>query len=71
MENKLYLSCQCNSEVLTLDRFEDEEEIYLTVYSHSGERYSFWERVKILFGGKVRTADVVLSIEDFEKIKQF
>ena len=71
MGDKLYLSCQCNSEVLTLDRFEDEEEIYLTIYSHSGERYSFWERVKILFGGKVRTADLVISYEDFEKIKQF
>ena len=69
MENKLYLSCQCNSEVLTLEREDDN--VYLTVYTYSAERFSFWERVKILFGGKVRTADVVLSIEDFEKIKQF
>lgn len=66
-----FISCECQSEVLKLERWEDEEETYLTVYQYMSDRYSFWERLVSLFGGKVRTCDIVLSKENFDKLKKF
>lgn len=70
-KEELFLPCECDSEILRLTRFESEDEVYLTVYEFSGSKYSFWERLKLLFGGRVKTADVVLSKENFEKIRKF
>lgn len=76
MKNKnLLLKCECFGEVLSLDRFEDEEEIYLAVYCYSFVDISFFRRIKyaidVLRGKKLRTADVVLSKENFYKIREF
>lgn len=70
-KEELFLPCECNSEILRVSRFESEDEVYLTVYRFSGSNYSFWERLKFLFGEKVKTADLVLSKESFEKLKNF
>jgi len=71
MNKELNIKCQCGSEIVNLMRFPDEEETYLTIYSYSSERYSFLDRLKILFGVKTRTTDIVLSKEDWNKLKQF
>ena len=65
----LYLPCSCETEILRVSKWEDEEEYYFTVYQYTSDKYSFWERLKILFKGKVRTADIILSKENFEKLK--
>ena len=70
-KKELYIKCQCGGEILNLSQYEGEEEVYLTVYQYLSDRYSFWERLSILFGGKVRTCDLVLSKEDFKKIKEW
>lgn len=70
-KEELIIPCECDSEVLRVTRFESEDEVYLTVYRFSGSNYSFWERLKFLFGGKVKTADLVLSKDNFEKLKNF
>lgn len=67
----LFLSCSCESEILRLSKWEDEDEIYLTIYQYLSDRYTFWERIKILFGGKSKTADIVLSKKEFNKLKKF
>lgn len=67
----LYLKCSCESEILRVSKWEDEEEVYFTVYQYLSERYSFWERLKILFGGKSKTADIILSKEEFKMLKRF
>ena len=70
-KKETFISCQCESEIVRLSRFENEDEVYFTVYQYASDKYSFWERLKMLFWGKVRTCDLVLSSEDFNKIKQF
>lgn len=49
---------------------EDEDEIYLSVYSFSAQKYSLWERIKILFGGKTKTTDIILTKKNFDKLKK-
>lgn len=67
----LYLECACKSEVLRVSKWEDEQEIYLSVYSYFNEKYSFWERLKFLFGGKTKTTDIILNKKEFNKLKKF
>lgn len=76
MTNKnILLNCECHGEVLSLTRFENEEETYFTVYKYSYSGISFFRRIKmairVLKGEGISTADVVLSKENFEKIKEF
>ena len=63
----LFLSCSCESEILRLSKWEDEDEVYFTVYSFLADKYSFWERLKILFGGKTKSilkAPLMLNVQD-------
>jgi hypothetical protein len=71
MEKRKYIKCQCNAELVELTKFEGEEEVYLTVYQYSSQRFSLLERIKILFGGKTVVADLVFSKEDFKELCEF
>lgn len=74
-EKTIFIPCNCKSEVVGLSKYDDEDEIYLTVYKYSSTSYSFFARIKmawkVLKGESIDTADVVLSKENFEKIRQF
>lgn len=74
-DKNLLLRCECFGEVISIERFENEQEVYLTVYQYSFVDISFFRRIKyaidVLRGKKLRTADVVLSKENFDKIKEF
>lgn len=76
MKNKnLLLKCECFGEVISIDRFEDEQETSITIYKYSYPDISFFRRIKmaikVLKGEGISTADVVLSKENFNKIKEF
>jgi hypothetical protein len=66
----LFITCSCQSEILRVSKDEDFDYIF-TVYSFLAEKYSFWERVKILFGGKVKTCELILSEEEFKKLSDY
>ena len=67
----LHLTCSCQSEIVKVSRWEGEEEVYFTVYSFLGEKYSLWERICILYGGKTKTVEIILSKKEFNKLKKF
>ena len=69
-KKELFLTCTCESELLRVVKWEDEDEIYLSVYSFSAQKYSLRERVKILFGGKTKTTDIILTKKNFDKLKK-
>ena len=66
-----FISCECHSEVIRLDRFESEDEVYLTVFQYTSKKYSLLDRFKILFGFKTIVCDMVFSKENFDKIRSF
>lgn len=74
-EKTIFIPCNCKSEVVGLSKYDDEDEIYLTVYKYSSISFSFFTRIKmawkVIKGESIDTADVVLSKENFEKIKEF
>lgn len=74
-KKEVFIPCSCMSEVVLLTRFEGEEEVYLTVYKYFSVSYSFWARFKmcwgVLNGRGISTADVILSKENFDKVKSF
>ena len=67
----LDLTCSCQSEIVKVSRWEGEEEVYFTVYSFLAEKYSLWERICILFVGKTKSAEIILSKKEFNKLKKF
>ncbi len=75
MKKELLISCKCLGEVLSRLKYDDEPDVYITVYRYQFPNLSFWRRikfvVKVLRGKGIETADVVLSREDFNKIKEF
>lgn len=74
-ERELLMSCDCYGEIVRLTNYSDEEEVYLTIYKYHFEGQSFLTRLKgawnVFRGRGISTADVVLSKENFNKIKQF
>jgi len=70
-----YIPCQCLGEVLSVCRYYDEEETTLTVYKYSSVSFNFFDRLKMAWkvfkGEGVATADVVLSKENFDKLRNF
>lgn len=73
-EKEPLLSCNCGAEVLKLSNFTDEDEYYLQVFKYP-QSDSFAHRLKMAFnamrGKGINTADVVLSSENFNKIRLF
>jgi hypothetical protein len=73
MKKELFIQCECQGEILKVDKFEDEQEYYLTVFKYYFPSLSFLRRIKyalkILKGEGIRTTDIVLSQENFNKLK--
>lgn len=71
----LYVNCEYNSEILRITKWEDEDEFYLTVYEYSPSSVSFLRRIGMAFnvlrGKKVKTKELIISKENFNKIKKF
>ncbi len=74
-KKELYISCQCANEILKVEQFLDEEEVYLSVFRYHSDSTSLWRRLgmclDVLLGRGVNTADVVISKKDFEELKNF
>jgi hypothetical protein len=72
---EVIVKCRDNCSCLSVDRFEDEpNDYYITTYkSYSGK--SFKERLKdiwkIILGHSVVDVDIILTEEDFDKIRKF
>jgi hypothetical protein len=71
----LYVNCECDSEILRITKWEDEDEFYLTVYEYSPSSVSFLRRIGMAFdmllGNKTVTKELIISKENFNKIKKF
>lgn len=74
-KKELFIRCECQGEVLKVEKWEDEEDYYITVFKYSFPSVSFLRRIKyaiqVLQGRGIRTADIVLSEKSFNKIKKF
>lgn len=73
-KRELILSCDCQSELLRIDKWEDEEEYYLTVYRYSFPYISFFSRIKYAIAilcGKGIPTDIILSKKEMSKLKKF
>jgi hypothetical protein len=71
METELTINSASNYEIVRVSKFEEDDLVYFTVYSILKEKYSFWERLKMFFGGQTKTCDLVFYKEDFELLKKF
>lgn len=73
-KKELVVKCLDNCSCLSVDKYDDCGDHYITLYK-SYEGKSFWLRLKdiwkILIGDRVSSFDIVLSEEDFNKIKKF
>lgn len=71
MQNNIdiYLPCTCEADVLRVQKFDGEDEIYLCVYSFMSQKFNIFDRLKILFGGRLKTCDIILTEENFNKLK--
>ena len=70
-DKEVVLKCSCLNELVRINRWNGESETYLTIYKYRGSSLSFWDKLKFLFGSSVIGGDVVLSEEEFNKLKEF
>ena len=74
-KKELLISCDCLGEVVSVIRYKGEEEVYINIYKFMSSSVSFFTRLKwtwkVIMGKGISTADVVLSKENFNKIKKF
>ena len=74
-KKELFIQCECQGEILKIDTWEDEEEYYLSVFRYYFPYISFFRRIKyawkVLKVEGVTTADIILSKENFNKIKKY
>ncbi len=65
------LPCECNNEILSVSRWDDEDEFIFVVYYYAPIRYSLWRRIKFLFSGHITYNEVILSAENASKLADF
>lgn len=76
-KEELLVPCECLSEILRIERWSDEEgQVSMQLYKYfSVDNISFWRRVKMAFevlrGREINTADIIISKENWNKIKNF
>jgi len=74
-EKELYLTCECRTEALKLNRFFGEDGIYLTIFKYQGSNLNFFARLKmackVLKGCGINTSEIVLSKKNWKKLKNF
>jgi len=75
MEKKeLIVKCTDNCSCLSIDKYEDEPEYYITTYrSYATKRWrdrliNAWS---VLLGDNIIDTEMILSEEDFNKIRQY
>ncbi len=63
-----FFLCDCKSHALQIERYEDDELIYLTMWEPANCRYGFWHRVKtawkVLMKGDPFADQLVMSEDD-------
>ena len=73
-KKELIIKCVDNCCCLSVDKYDDCGDHYITLYKSYGGK-GFWFRLKdiwkILIGDQVSSFDIVLSEDDFNKIKRF
>lgn len=69
------LTCACFNEIVKLEKWPDEDEVYFTLFQHEPKKVSFKKRLKIAWGfmrgNRVETFDLVFTEEEWSKIKKF
>lgn len=73
MKTELFIQCECQGEILKVEKFDEENEYYLTVFKYYHPSLFFLRRIKyawkVLKGEGIQTADIVLSQENFNRLK--
>lgn len=69
MDDIIRLDCECKTEILSVDHFDNE--FYFVVFKYTPIRYSLWRRIKFLFSGHVTYNEVILSAENASKLADF
>lgn len=69
---EIFLKCTCGCNILNVSKYEDEDQFGFIIYrGYKTLKLSLWERIKILFKGYTIETDVLLNIEDSEKLEEF
>ena len=74
MESKIQIHCSCGSEIISLCKFDNEEEIYLSLYTlgQFSLKPTILERIKYCFyhlkTGKIYTDQIILDKNNTKKL---
>jgi hypothetical protein len=73
-KKELLVKCGDNCSCLSIDKFDDTDKYFITFYN-SYQNCGLWTKLKaiykILLGRQIHNSEIVLSEEDFNKIKNF
>jgi len=73
-KSELIVKCTDNCSCMSIDKYEDEPEYYITTYKSyavKGWRDRLIDAWSVLLGGRVVDTEIILSEEDFDKIRNY
>jgi hypothetical protein len=73
-KTELIIKCSDNCSCISVDKFEDEPEYFITTYrsyKSKGWRDRIMDAWVILLGGDVVDIEIVLYEEDFDKFRKY
>lgn len=76
-EDSIFLMCDCHSHALFVEKFKEEEEVYISLFErgYEGKRMNLFERLRwcyrIIIYGHPWTDSVILNTENQRKLRSF
>lgn len=76
IKKRLFVSCACDSETIVLEKYKNEDEVYLSLFSRglNVKRYNIKDRLRhiwqIITKGFPYTDEIVLSKDKLKELKK-
>jgi len=71
MEEQILVKCDCGTEILKAEYWQDEKTVCLVHFRYMPLRYSIKRRLKFLFSGIVEFNEILLSPEETKKLSDW
>ena len=67
----LRLQCECANEILLVEKFDSDEEIFFMYYYLNPIKYNLWRRLKFLFTGYLTAGEIILSYDKAKLLAEY
>ena len=70
-QTEIFISCDCGSEILKVEYWEEDSSYCFITFRHSPLKYSLWRRLKFLLRGIVEYNEIILGESQINELRTF